>query len=128
MSVVTFVCIEGNDVLLGLQIRPEQKNVMLKIQYRPISIGKLRVLISTLASLSQLRQLGFTEKDVDEVCHICTLLSHHSLRQFEYVCNSNAFAREMNFPHTTLLHWKVSSPKPYLLASPFFFLFYDIKY
>uniref|UniRef100_A0A914RGR3 Lipid scramblase CLPTM1L n=1 Tax=Parascaris equorum TaxID=6256 RepID=A0A914RGR3_PAREQ len=53
--------------LLMLQIRPEQKNVLLKIHYRPISIGKLRVLISTLASLSQLRQLGFTEKDVDEV-------------------------------------------------------------
>uniref|UniRef100_A0A915BFH8 Lipid scramblase CLPTM1L n=1 Tax=Parascaris univalens TaxID=6257 RepID=A0A915BFH8_PARUN len=50
-----------------VQIRPEQKNVLLKIHYRPISIGKLRVLISTLASLSQLRQLGFTEKDVDEV-------------------------------------------------------------
>ncbi|KHN86212.1 Cleft lip and palate transmembrane protein 1-like protein [Toxocara canis] len=51
----------------GLSVRPEQKNVKLKVHYRPISIGKLRMLISTLASLSHLRQLGFTKKDVDEV-------------------------------------------------------------
>lgn len=50
-----------------VQIKPEQKSVTLKIHYRPLSIGKLRLLITALASLSQLKQMGFTEKDIDEV-------------------------------------------------------------
>ncbi|VBB29846.1 unnamed protein product [Acanthocheilonema viteae] len=37
------------------------------IQYRPISIGKLRLLITAQASLDQLKRMGFSDKDVDEV-------------------------------------------------------------
>lgn len=37
------------------------------IDYRPASVGKLRFLISTLLSFDQLKQLGFSEKDIDEV-------------------------------------------------------------
>uniref|UniRef100_A0A0R3RZJ6 Lipid scramblase CLPTM1L n=1 Tax=Elaeophora elaphi TaxID=1147741 RepID=A0A0R3RZJ6_9BILA len=50
-----------------VQIEPEQKSVMMKIQYRPISIGKLRLLVTAQASLAQLKRMGFSDKDVDEV-------------------------------------------------------------
>ncbi|VDO24904.1 unnamed protein product [Onchocerca flexuosa] len=50
-----------------IQIEPEQKSIMMKIQYRPISIGKLRLLVTAQASLTQLKQMGFSDKDVDEV-------------------------------------------------------------
>lgn len=39
----------------------------LKIHYRPLSIGKFRLLVSAVMSLNQLRQMGFSDKDVDEV-------------------------------------------------------------
>uniref|UniRef100_A0AAF5Q379 Lipid scramblase CLPTM1L n=2 Tax=Wuchereria bancrofti TaxID=6293 RepID=A0AAF5Q379_WUCBA len=50
-----------------IQIEPEQKSVVMRIQYRPISIGKLRLLITAQASLAQLKRMGFSDKDVDEV-------------------------------------------------------------
>ncbi|VDN04641.1 unnamed protein product [Thelazia callipaeda] len=50
-----------------IQIKPEQTTVTMQIQYRPISIGKLRLLVSTQASLIHLKQMGFSDKDVDEV-------------------------------------------------------------
>lgn len=38
------------------------------VDYRPTSVGKMRFLISTLMSFEQIKQMGFSDKDVDEVC------------------------------------------------------------
>ncbi|MFH4974913.1 hypothetical protein AB6A40_001622 [Gnathostoma spinigerum] len=50
-----------------VKVDPDQELIKMKLHYRPLSIGKLRLLITAVASLSQMRELGFTENDVDEV-------------------------------------------------------------
>ena len=50
---------------MHIDVGTERANVT--IAYRPVSVGKLRLLVTALHSLEQLRALGFTDKDVDEV-------------------------------------------------------------
>lgn len=50
-----------------IQVKPEDKSVIMKIYYRPLSIGKFRFLVNIDASLSQFKQLGFSDKDIDEL-------------------------------------------------------------
>lgn len=53
--------------LNDLQVTPEMEKINLTIHYRPVSIGKLRLLISAFYSMEQIKQFGFGEKDVDDV-------------------------------------------------------------
>uniref|UniRef100_A0AC34F367 Uncharacterized protein n=1 Tax=Panagrolaimus sp. ES5 TaxID=591445 RepID=A0AC34F367_9BILA len=55
-----------------LLIKPNDDTVNLTINYRPLSIGKLRLLLTGQASFQQFQQLGFSEKDFDEVKGIFT--------------------------------------------------------
>lgn len=50
-----------------LEVKPQDKSVKLKIQYRPLSIGKFRFLVNIEASLEQFKQMGFKDKDIDEL-------------------------------------------------------------
>jgi hypothetical protein len=45
----------------------DSKEMPLEINYSPISIGKMRMWISMYSSLSTMRALGFSDKDLDEV-------------------------------------------------------------
>uniref|UniRef100_A0AC35GU43 Cleft lip and palate transmembrane protein 1-like protein n=1 Tax=Panagrolaimus sp. PS1159 TaxID=55785 RepID=A0AC35GU43_9BILA len=54
------------------EIKPNDETVNLTINYRPLSIGKLRLLLTGQASFQQFQQLGFSEKDFDEVKGIFT--------------------------------------------------------
>uniref|UniRef100_A0A914VFC9 Lipid scramblase CLPTM1L n=1 Tax=Plectus sambesii TaxID=2011161 RepID=A0A914VFC9_9BILA len=56
--------------LVKIDQATERANVT--VSYRPVSIGKLRLLVTALHSLEQLRALGFTDKDMDEVKGIFT--------------------------------------------------------
>uniref|UniRef100_A0A914EDK8 Lipid scramblase CLPTM1L n=1 Tax=Acrobeloides nanus TaxID=290746 RepID=A0A914EDK8_9BILA len=55
-----------------IQVKSDTKTMDLKILYRPISIGKMRLLVTTQLSLEQFREFGFTEKDFDEIKGIFT--------------------------------------------------------
>lgn len=37
------------------------------VQYTPISIGKLRLILHLEAAMQNFKQLGFTDKDIDEI-------------------------------------------------------------
>ncbi|VDK49447.1 unnamed protein product [Anisakis simplex] len=50
-----------------VQIGTNQRTINMTVYYRPISIGKLRLLISTVSSLKQLKQFGFSDNDIDQV-------------------------------------------------------------
>jgi len=55
-----------------IEIKSNNESLYFTVNYRPLSIGKLRMLISGQASFQQFQQLGFTEKDFDEVKGIYT--------------------------------------------------------
>lgn len=56
-----------------VELHPFKNSVVnFTVKYEPVSVGKLRLLVTTRQSLVQLRGLGFTEKDVDEVKSIFT--------------------------------------------------------
>lgn len=46
---------------------PQNNTVNITLQYSPISIGKLRLLLHVEATMQNLKTLGFSDKDVDEV-------------------------------------------------------------
>lgn len=46
---------------------PHNNTVNITLQYSPISIGKLRLLLHVEATMQNLKTLGFSDKDVDEV-------------------------------------------------------------
>ncbi|CAJ0959389.1 unnamed protein product, partial [Mesorhabditis belari] len=49
------------------EITLEQSEYPLTFDYRPSGIGKLRLMITASLSMQQLRNMGFNEKDLDEV-------------------------------------------------------------
>lgn len=55
-----------------VEIRPEMEAVNLTVKFRPISVGRLRLLIVAQHSIEQMKQYGFSDKDVDEVKGIFT--------------------------------------------------------
>ena len=55
-----------------IEIRPEMEAVNLTIKFRPISVGRLRLLIVAQHSVEHMKQYGFSDKDVDEVKGIFT--------------------------------------------------------
>lgn len=50
-----------------VKIMPQNNTVNITLQYSPISIGKLRLLLHVEATMQNLKTLGFSDKDVDEV-------------------------------------------------------------
>ncbi|KAF7275796.1 lipid scramblase CLPTM1L [Rhynchophorus ferrugineus] len=52
------------------EIKEQTESMSLKFQYSPVSLGKMRFLLQMEASLKQFLQLGFTEKDLDEVKNV----------------------------------------------------------
>ncbi|KAH7702136.1 cisplatin, partial [Aphelenchoides avenae] len=55
-----------------VEVQPESETVELKVRYRPISLGKFRLLVNMQMTLQQFVAYGFTEKDLDEVKGIFT--------------------------------------------------------
>ena len=50
-----------------VQINTTSTNVSITLNYLPISFGKLRLWMQFTAAMQTLKQMGFTEKDVDEL-------------------------------------------------------------
>ncbi|OAD52988.1 Cleft lip and palate transmembrane protein 1-like protein [Eufriesea mexicana] len=50
-----------------MQIMPHNNTINITLQYSPISIGKLRLLLHVEVTLPKLKSLGFSDKDVDEI-------------------------------------------------------------
>lgn len=50
-----------------IEVTPASKTMTFVLSYAPSSIGKLRFLLQTEATLTQFLTLGFTEKDLDEI-------------------------------------------------------------
>lgn len=53
-----------------VQISPQNKTVNVSVIYTPISLGKLRLILHVEASMQDLKNLGFSDKNVDEVKEI----------------------------------------------------------
>ncbi|XP_078047511.1 lipid scramblase CLPTM1L [Augochlora pura] len=68
----TFLPIVNNDFLQSrhhdlVKILPQNDTINVTLQYSPISLGKLRLLLHVEPTMHALKNLGFTDKDVDEV-------------------------------------------------------------
>lgn len=68
----TFLPIINNDFLQTrhhdlVRITPQNDTVNVTLQYSPISLAKLRLILHVEATMQSLRSLGFSDKDVDEV-------------------------------------------------------------
>ena len=50
-----------------VEIKKTTPTMEMTIDYRPASVGKMRFLISTLMSFDQIKMMGFSDKDIDEV-------------------------------------------------------------
>lgn len=53
-----------------VQISPQNKTVNVSVIYTPISLGKLRLILQIEASMQDLKNLGLSDKNVDEVKEI----------------------------------------------------------
>jgi len=49
------------------EVKQNTSKFQLEFNYAPISVGKLRLLLHVEHALRSLNQLGFTQKDIDEV-------------------------------------------------------------
>ncbi|CAI4224290.1 unnamed protein product [Auanema sp. JU1783] len=49
------------------EIKRDMKTTEVTIDYRPSSMGKLRLLVAILESMEQLKRMGFLEKDIDDM-------------------------------------------------------------
>ncbi|KZC06952.1 PREDICTED: cleft lip and palate transmembrane protein 1-like protein [Dufourea novaeangliae] len=68
----TFLPIVKNDFLQTrhsdlVRLMPHNNTVNMTLQYSPISLGKLRMLLHVEGSMQTMKYLGFSDKDVDEV-------------------------------------------------------------
>uniref|UniRef100_A0A1I7ZRJ4 Lipid scramblase CLPTM1L n=1 Tax=Steinernema glaseri TaxID=37863 RepID=A0A1I7ZRJ4_9BILA len=50
-----------------VHVKPDLTTIDLKIQYRPVTVGKMRLLLSTQQSFGHLKGFGFSDHDIDEV-------------------------------------------------------------
>lgn len=50
-----------------MRVMPQNNTVNITLQYSPISISKLRLLLHVEATMQNLKNLGFSDKDMDEV-------------------------------------------------------------
>lgn len=50
-----------------VKITPKIHSTNVTITYTPISMGKLRLILHIEAAMQNFKQLGFTDKDIDEV-------------------------------------------------------------
>ncbi|XP_036139714.1 cleft lip and palate transmembrane protein 1-like protein isoform X2 [Monomorium pharaonis] len=49
------------------KITPQNYTINVTIEYSPVSLGKLRLMLHVQATMENLKNLGFSDKDVDEV-------------------------------------------------------------
>ncbi|KAF3424054.1 hypothetical protein E2986_02165 [Frieseomelitta varia] len=49
-----------------VRLMPQNDTINITFQYSPISIGKLRLLLHLEAAMKNLKELGFSDKDIDE--------------------------------------------------------------
>ncbi|TMS34912.1 hypothetical protein L596_002410 [Steinernema carpocapsae] len=86
-----------------VHIKPDTETIELNVQYRPLSIGKARLLISTLFSLEHFRSFGFSDHDLDEVKGIFTDTNFYFLAATIFVAAAHmlfdvlAFKNEISF-------------------------------
>lgn len=50
-----------------LQISPSNKTINISIMYTPITFGQLRLILHFEEALQNLKTLGFSDKDIDEM-------------------------------------------------------------
>ncbi|VDP07197.1 unnamed protein product [Soboliphyme baturini] len=56
----------------SVQISDEMREVNVSLKYMPCSIGKIRLLMNAQQSLEKMKELGFTDNDIEEVRGIFT--------------------------------------------------------
>lgn len=49
------------------RITPENNTINVTVEYSPVSLGKLRLMLHAQATMESLKNLGFSDKDIDEV-------------------------------------------------------------
>lgn len=49
------------------RITPQNSTMNVTVEYSPVSLGKLRLVLHVQATMENLKNLGFSDKDVDEV-------------------------------------------------------------
>lgn len=54
------------------RLTPQNSTMNVTVEYSPISLGKLRMLLQVQASIENVKVLGFSDKDVDDVKGIFT--------------------------------------------------------
>lgn len=50
-----------------MKITQKMHSTNVTVKYTPISIGKLRLILHLQAAMQNFKQLGFTDKDIDEI-------------------------------------------------------------
>ncbi|XP_076168392.1 lipid scramblase CLPTM1L [Ptiloglossa arizonensis] len=68
----TFLPIINNDFLQTrhrdlMKVMPQNNTLNITLQYYPISLGKLRLILLVKTAMQNLKNLGFSDKDADEV-------------------------------------------------------------
>ncbi|XP_076648600.1 lipid scramblase CLPTM1L [Halictus rubicundus] len=71
----TFLPIINNDFLQSrhkdlVRITPQNDTINITLQYSPMSLGKLRLLLQIEPTMHAMKNLGFSEKDIDSVKEI----------------------------------------------------------
>jgi hypothetical protein len=85
------------------QVFPDNSSLPLRLSFSPVSIGQLRLWLSFHHSLSSLRQLGFTEKEFDDVkgifldTNLPLLLLTVFISLFHLLFDFLAFKNEISF-------------------------------
>ncbi|KAK0395196.1 hypothetical protein QR680_001168 [Steinernema hermaphroditum] len=74
-----------------VHVKPSTDTVDLQIQYKPVSIGKFRLLISALMTFEAFRDIGFSDRDIDEVKGIYADTSFYLLAATTFVASSHIF-------------------------------------
>ncbi|XP_012272791.1 cleft lip and palate transmembrane protein 1-like protein [Orussus abietinus] len=85
------------------QIKPVNHPMNVTVFYAPISLGKLRLVLHVEAAMQELKELGFSEKDIDEVKRIFAETNLYLLAGTVFIAATHilfdflAFKNDINF-------------------------------
>jgi len=86
-----------------VEVTSEMKEVELTIRYRPVGIGKLRLMVNMERSLRSFQDMGFQEKDVDDIkglivdTEIYLLLTTFIVSAFHLLFDCLAFKNDVSY-------------------------------
>uniref|UniRef100_A0A0N5B410 Lipid scramblase CLPTM1L n=1 Tax=Strongyloides papillosus TaxID=174720 RepID=A0A0N5B410_STREA len=80
-----------------LKVEKENTSTVIRIEYHPLSIGSFRMQMSMKESFKHLKDLGFSEKDFDDVKNIFTNVNIYYLSLIITVCTVHIVADILSF-------------------------------